>query len=96
MDRTTAPQPRFANEFQPGIALCKLLHSLAPPAPGEPIFLRLLMQTADGTSYMAAELTEAGAERITNILETAENQQRAAQHPGTWRLSLVRRNGDAP
>jgi hypothetical protein len=81
------PEPRFVNDFHPGVALAKLLASVdpsdAPPA------LRVCMQRPDGLTYMSVELTEAGAELVAGLLEAEEARQRIAGQPTVRRLRVL-------
>ncbi|MGW1625921.1 hypothetical protein [Streptomyces sp. NPDC002172] len=88
-------RPRFANEYQPGVAMCQLLYFLAPPTDGEPIVLYMVMQTTAGEPYMTARLTETGAERITSLLEAEEDRLRDQQRtaPTTRHLRLINHSG---
>lgn len=81
------PEPRFINEYHPGIALAKLLASVDPA--GAPPVLRLSMQTPDGQTYIEVELSEAGAELVAGLLEAEEDRQHVAGLPSVRSLQLL-------
>jgi hypothetical protein len=83
------PEPRFVNEYHPGIALAKLLASVDPKPADAPPALRMCMQLPDGQTYMSVELTEAGAEIVTGLLEAEEDRQRLAGPPTVRRLRVL-------
>lgn len=66
---SATPKPRFVNAYHAGIALAKLLVSIDPKPAGAPPALRIVMQRPDGLTYVAVELSEAGAELVAGLLE---------------------------
>jgi hypothetical protein len=83
------PEPRFVNDFHPGIALAKLLASVDPKLTDAPPALRVCMQRPDGLTYMAVDLSEAGAELVVGLLEAEEDRQSIAGPPAIRRLQLL-------
>ncbi|MFD6172055.1 hypothetical protein [Streptomyces coeruleorubidus] len=83
------PEPRFLNEYHPGIALAKLLASVDPKPAGASPVLRMWMQVPDGLTYMTVDLSEAGAELVVALLEAEEDRQRLAGPPSVRRLRLL-------
>ncbi|WP_086564648.1 hypothetical protein [Streptomyces africanus] len=83
------PEPRFVNDFHPGVALAKLLASVDPKPTDAPAALRVCMQRPDGLTYMAVELTEVGAELVAGLLEAEEDRQRVAGPPAVRTLRVL-------